>query len=99
MQYLLVEELQQLRLVLHHLLTPGVGLGAVEQVGPTAQLLLKHRPERRFRTQNLETVDPSVDTTLSERGEGVSVDGGVRWVDGREWGQNMIGRNRVELRV
>lgn len=71
LQYLLVEQLQQLRLVLHHLLTPGVGLGAVEQVGPTAQLLLKHRPERRLRTQNLETMDPSVDTTLSEgRGRG-----------------------------
>lgn len=60
----LVEELQQLRPVLHHLLAPGMSLGAVEQEGPTAQLLLKHRPERRLRTQNLEPVDPSVDPTL-----------------------------------
>ena len=67
---LLVEELQQLRLVLHHLLTPGVGLGAIEQVGPTAQLLLKHRPERRFWTQNLKTMDSGVNAALSQRGGG-----------------------------
>lgn len=89
----LVEELQQLRLVLHHLLTPGVGLGAVEQVGPTAQLLLEHRPERRLRTQNLKPVDPGVDTTLLERGEG-----------GGQGGQDPTGgdppnRTRAGLRV
>lgn len=62
--FILVEELQQLRLVLHHLLTPGVGLGAVEQVCPAAQLLLENGPERRLRTENLEAVDAGVDTAL-----------------------------------
>lgn len=62
--FILVEELQQLGLVLHHLLTPGVGLGAVEQVGPAAQLLLENGPERRLRTENLEAVDAGVDTAL-----------------------------------
>lgn len=66
LRYLLVEELQQLHLVLHHLLTPGVGLGAVEQVSPTAQLLLEYRPEGRLWTKNLEAVDPSVNSSLSE---------------------------------
>lgn len=60
-----------------------MGLGAVEQVGPTAQLLLKHGPERRLWTQNLETVDPGVNASLSEGGEGRSADGG-RGAGGRD---------------
>lgn len=63
----LVEQLQQLCLVLHHFLTPGVGFGAVKQVGPTAQLLLEHGPESRFGTQNLKAVNPSVNTALLRR--------------------------------
>lgn len=61
---LLVEQLQQLHLVLHHFLTPGVGFGTVKQIGPTAQLLLEHGPECWFWTQNFKAVYPSVNTTL-----------------------------------
>lgn len=59
-----------------------MGLGAVEQVGPTTQLFLKHRPECGLRTQNLETVDTGVDTTLSKRERGAGSVCGLESVDG-----------------
>lgn len=63
---LLVEELQQLSLVLQDLLTPGVCLGGVEQVGATAQLLLKHGPEGGLGPQHLKAMHPRVDATLKK---------------------------------
>lgn len=77
----LAEELQQLAAVLQDLLAPGVGLGAVEQEGPAAQLLLEDGPEGGLGTQNLKPVDSGVDPTLqggdcSFRGRGFNFRGG-----------------------
>lgn len=63
-EYILVEELQELRLVFHHFLAPGMSFGTVKEIGSTAQLLLEHRPEGWFWTQNFKTMYPGVNTTL-----------------------------------
>ena len=64
-----MEELQQFVPIFQDLLTPGVSLGAVEQEGPAAQLLLEHRPEGGLGTQHLEAVDPGVDASLQAGGD------------------------------